>query len=306
MRRINGIMYKDLRKERVEIFEETKHLYCTNKRLVDSINYSKQNQKVIAEGVQIAAPIDKYNVPANVVVSRKRSLAAAGQYSVRNVCVLNFASATNAGGGVAKGSNAQEEAICRCSTLYPCISDSRVVSQFHDKHRRDLISGQINALYNDDCIYTPKVTVFSNDTDTPMLLPENLWYEVDVISCAAPNLRSKPSNAMNPNSGSKAVTIKPTELLELHKKRMCRILDIARANGAEVIILGAFGCGAFKNPPDVVARAMKEIVKKYLYSFETIEFAVYCPPRDTKNYDVFNRTLQGEINGRIDRPLSRC
>lgn len=284
-------MYKDLRKERVEIFEETKHLYCTNKRLADSINFSIQNQKVIAEGEQLPACSDKFDMPANVVVSRKRSLAAAGQYSDQNVCVLNFASATNAGGGVTKGSNAQEEAICRCSTLYPSISDSRVVSQFHDKHRRDLKSGKMNALYNDDCIYTPKVTVFRNDTDTPTLLPEELWYEVDVISCAAPNLRSKPSNAMNPDSGSKAVNIKPSELLDLHKKRMSRILDIVKANGAEVVILGAFGCGAFQNSPDVVARAMKETVKKYLYSFKTIEFAVYCTPRDTKNYDVFMRTL---------------
>lgn len=96
---------------------------------------------------------------------------------------------------------------------------------------------------------------------------------------------------MNPDSGSKAVSIKPSELLELHKKRMGRILDIAKAKGAEVVVLGAFGCGAFQNPPDVVARAMKEIVKKYLYSFETIEFAVYCPPENTKNYDAFKRTL---------------
>ncbi|MDE6635686.1 MAG: TIGR02452 family protein, partial [Lachnospiraceae bacterium] len=211
------MMYKDLRKERVEIFEETKHLYGANKRLVDSINFSKQNQKVIAEDVQISIFTDKYNMPANVVVSRKRSLAAAGQYLDQNVCVLNFASATNAGGGVTRGSNAQEEAICRCSTLYACISDRRVVSQFHDKHRKGIKSGQISALYNDDCIYTPKVTVFRNDTDVPTLLPEKLWYEVDVISCAAPNLRSKPSNVMNPYSGNKAVNMKPSELLELHK-----------------------------------------------------------------------------------------
>lgn len=284
-------MYKDLREERVEIFEETKRLYDTNRRLADSIVFSRQNQKVITEGVQISVPADRYHVPANVVVSQKRSLMAASQYADRKVCVLNFASATNAGGGVTKGSNAQEEAICRCSTLYPCISDQCVVKQFHNKHREDLKAGQINALYNDDCIYTPRITVFRDDTGMPMLLPENFWYEVDIISCAAPNLRSKPGNVMNPNSGSKGVNIKPIELLELHKKRMSRILDIVKANDAEVVILGAFGCGAFQNPPDVVARAMKEIVKNYLYSFKTIEFAVYCPPADTKNYDVFKKIL---------------
>ena len=51
--------------------------------------------------------------------------------------------------------------------------------------------------------------------------------------------------------------------MELHKKRMSRILDILKANGAEAVILGAFDCGAFQNSLDVVARAMKEIVKKF-------------------------------------------
>lgn len=285
-------MYKDLRKKRVEIFEETKRLCQTDKRLAESIVIdSRQNQKVIREGMQIPVPADRYSVPANVVVSQKRSLAAAKQYADQRVCVLNFASATNAGGGVTKGSNAQEEAICRCSTLYLCISECSVVKQFYDKHREDLKLGKINALYNDDCIYTPKVIVFRDDTDMPMLLPKELWYKVDIISCAAPNLRDKPDNAMNPGSGSKGISIKPVELLELHKKRMSRILDIAKSNGAEVVILGAFGCGAFQNPPDVVALAMKETVKNYLYSFDTIEYAIYCPPADTKNYDIFKRIL---------------
>lgn len=284
-------MSKDLREERRELFEETKRIYSTDKGLVDSISFSKQNQKVIAEDAEVAVSAVKYDAPAKVLVSQKRSLAAASQYSNQKVCVLNFASATNPGGGVTKGSNAQEEAICRCSTLYPCISDGRITDQFHEKHRKDLKSGQLNALYNDDCIYTPNVTVFRKDTENPELLPENLWYEIDVISCAAPNLRNKPSNAMNPDSGNKAVSIKPSELLKLHKKRMSRVLDIAKMNGAEVMILGAFGCGAFQNSPDVVARAMQGVVKDYLHSFKTIEFAVYCPPRDTKNYDVFKRTL---------------
>ena len=162
---------------------------------------------------------------------------------------------------------------------------------FHNKHRSALKDGKMNALYNNDCIYTPRVTVFKSDTDNPRVLPENLWYEVDIISCAAPNLRSRPSNAMNPDSGNKAVSIKPSELLELHKKRISRVLDIASLNGAEVVILGAFGCGAFQNSPDIVAQAMYGVVQNYLYHFKAIEFAVYCPPRDTRNYDVFKRTL---------------
>lgn len=284
-------MPKDLREERKEIFEETKRLYTTDKRLVDSVTFSKENQQVVTEDVEIITPKAKYDIPAKVLVSQKRSLEAASEYLEQKVCVLNFASATNAGGGVTKGSNAQEEAICRCSTLYPCISDHKVTSQFHYYHRNALHSGQMNALYNNDCIYTPGVTVFKSDTDHPQLLAEKLWYKVDMISCAAPNLRSKPSNAMNPDSGDRAVSIKPSELLELHKKRISRVLDIASLNGAEVVILGAFGCGAFQNPPDVVAQAMYEVVQTYLYHFKAIEFAVYCSPRDTMNYDVFKRIL---------------
>lgn len=47
--------------------------------------------------------------------------------------------------------------------------------------------------------------------------------------------------------------------------------------------MGAFGCGAFCNPPEVVAEAFAETIKEFLYDFETIEFAVYCFARDTKN-----------------------
>ena len=148
----------------------------------------------------------------------------------------------------------------------------------------------MTAIYNDDCIFTPDVTVFKSDTDYPELLPENKWYSVDVISCAAPNLRFKPSNGMNPDSGER-VKVTDKELLEIHIKRLTRILDIATANKNEVIILGAFGCGAFKNNPSVVAEASARVIKKYLKKFKVIEFAIYCSDRDTVKYDTFNRRL---------------
>lgn len=282
----------NLREERKEIFIDTQKLYESNARLVESIRNSKSQQKVIKANEEVClSKQTKYDTPAKVVVSKKRSLEAAKGYPNQKVCVLNFASATNPGGGVVNGSSAQEEAICRCSTLYPCISDINIVEQFHNKHRMLLKNDELNALYNNDCIYTPDVTVFKTDTEFPKLMPEEEWYKVDIISCAAPNLRSNPSNSMNPDSGKKGVSIKASELLELHIQRMRRILDIAKINGEEVMILGAFGCGAFCNSPDVVAEAMARILREYRSDFKVIEFAVYCSSQDTRNYDVFKRRL---------------
>ena len=48
------------------------------------------------------------------------------------------------------------------------------------------------SLSNDDIIYTPGVVVFKTDTSAPATMPESEWYEVDVITCAAPNLRDNP------------------------------------------------------------------------------------------------------------------
>ena len=137
-----------------------------------------------------------------------------------------------------------------------------------------------NPINNADIIYTPDVTVFKTDTGRPKLMNEAEWYDVDVITCAAPNLRERPSNRFNQGNGDRAVKVSDRELLEIHKKRLTRILDVAVLNGDEVVILGAFGCGAFQNKPEVVARAAKEAMADYLHAFKTIEFAVYCPPID--------------------------
>lgn len=89
----------------------------------------------------------------------------------------------------------------------------------------------------------------------------------------------------------KAASITDDELLAIHEKRFTRILDIALTNNNDVVILGAFGCGAFENNPGVVAAAAKNVVEKYIHAFRVIEFAVYCSPRDSHNYDVFSSVL---------------
>lgn len=276
------------RNENIEIFKDTEKLCKTKKELLDAIQYSQQHQKVILEDEKVVQErMEHYPKKAKVIVSKKRTFDAASAYQGQKVCVLNFASATNPGGGVVHGSSAQEECLCRCSTLYFNLNTKKMWNAFYEPHREEQ-----NALHNDDCIYTPNVTVFKKDTANPYLMQEKDWYQVAVITCAAPNLRSKPENRMNAGERAKAVKVTDRELLALHEKRLRRILDIAAANENEVVILGAFGCGAFANSPQVVAQAMKNVVKEYLHAFKNIEFAVYCTSKDESNYQIFDRVMK--------------
>ena len=273
--------------ENVEVFEDTKKLCETNGKIKEVLARSVKNQKLILEEEELSA-VDKarFEDEAKIVVSIKRTFEAAAGYAGQKVAVHNFASATNPGGGVTRGSSAQEECLCRCSGLYFCLSVSEMMKGFYYPHRNAK-----NPINNADIIYTPDVTVFKTDTSRPKLMDEKDWYDVDVITCVAPNLRERPSNRFNQNNGDHAVKVSDKELFEIHKKRLTRILDVAALNNAEVVILGAFGCGAFQNKPEVVSRAAKEVITEYLHVFKTIEFAVYCSPRDDTNFRVFKRVL---------------
>ena len=276
----------DRREINREIFEDTELQCKKHPVLAKVVKEAIQKQKIYLETESVVSLKEKKHGRTEIVVSAKRSFEAAKAYRDKKVCVHNFASATNPGGGVTRGSSAQEECLCRCSTLYFNLVAQACWDKFYAPHR-----AMHYPVYNDDCIYTPDVVVFKSDTDYPIVLPESEWYKVNVLTCAAPNLRAIPSNSMNPNAGKKPVKMKNSELLELHLKRNRRILDVAAANGNEVVILGAFGCGAFQNPPEVVAESYKQLVKEYDGVFETIEFAVYCPEHDRRNYEVFCRIL---------------
>ena len=275
------------REELIKIFENTVWMCENNRRLVDKIKSSMVYNRVISE--ENADDILENLIYGNetekevkIIVSKKRSFEAASAYRGKHVSVLNFASATKPGGGVTKGASAQEECLCRISTLYKCISASEITEAFHKKHRYALKTGEMDSLYNDDCIQTCGVTIFKSDTKKPVLLPEKEWFDVDVISCAAPNLR-----CMSQYNKDWKKSVTDQDLLDIYKKRTNRVLDIARYAKSEVVILGAFGCGAFANSPELVAYAMNAAINEHKYDFETIELAIYCPPRDTSNYEVF-------------------
>ena len=172
------------REERVQVFKETMKLCEENERLNKSIKNSVINQGIIWEEDLLEEPVVPGNIQPRILISQKRTMEAVEQYSRtgKKVCALNFASYIQPGGGVVKGSSAQEESICRISTLYPAISDISV-QDFYQKHlemiRKDKEKGKIEGLRKnrDDCIYTPGVVVLRKDTKECELMPEEEWYE---------------------------------------------------------------------------------------------------------------------------------
>ncbi len=279
------------REENIEIFMDTEKLCRTNPVLIRAWKDSSARQKLILESKQIEYEANRYEKPALVKVSRKRTFEAAmdSVYYERKVAVLNFASATSPGGGVVNGSSAQEECLCRCSTLYYNLTEEYMWKNFYQPHRR-----QGNPIHNDDLIYTPGVVIFKSDTACPQLMPESSWKKVNVITCAAPNLRERPANSFNLGNGNKAAFVSDKELEAIHIKRGRKILEAAAADKNDVIVLGAYGCGAFMNKPEVVARAYSALVEEFRNSFEAMEFAVYCSPRDDSNFRVFNDMIMAK------------
>lgn len=271
-------LYLIRKQQLASVFEDTMAQIKQSEEWMIAIDYSIHNQQFIpASAIISISDVPKADKPANIIVSQLRSFEAAAQYIGKRTAVLNFASATNPGGGVEKGASAQEECLCRVSTLYPCLADQKMRASFYTPHRKNG-----NALHNDDIIYTPNVLVIKDDDHNPLSEP----FSVDIISCAAPNLREKPNNAYNSGDGNK-VQISDNELLALHEKRARKIFASAIANGVEVLILGAFGCGAFQNDPHIVAQAYKNVLPDFAHYFHTIEFAIFCNAKNIENYQVF-------------------
>ena len=278
----------DRRTKNAEIFRDTEHRYKSNSELIAIVQESTENQVFIPEKLAVNFSEQPKTNKAKIIISSKRSLEAADVYAKqgKKVCVLNFASATNPGGGVVNGSSAQEECICRCTTLYPCLKNEELWTSFYAPHRK-----AANPLYNNDCIYTPDVCVFKSDTNFPELLPRDEWWKVNILTCAAPNLRERPSNPMNSYAGYKPAKVSPAELETLLISRIRRIFEVAVANDNEVLILGAFGCGAFRNPPEIVAKVFYNVMQDFLGYFETIEYAIYHTEREVANHEAFQKIM---------------
>ena len=77
------------------------------------------------------------------------------------------------------------------------------------------------------------------------------------------------------------------ELYREFVKRWKCILSAGAKHKADVLILGAFGCGVFANPSELVVAAFNNVLPEFRNHFETIEFAVYTTRMDAPNYQAF-------------------
>ena len=108
------------REDLIKIFEDTLLMCDTNETLVNKINYSMRHNQVISD-TNIEDISEKLihgtKKEATISVSKKRSSEAASAYKGKHISVLNFASATNPGGGVTRGASAKEECLCRINLI---------------------------------------------------------------------------------------------------------------------------------------------------------------------------------------------
>ena len=194
------------------------------------------------------------------------------------VAVLNFANAYTPGGSVADGVMAQEECLCRSSNLYNCITLPYLIQNYYKHNAKN--TGDMGT---DAVIYTPGVTVFKSDDPVPERLESCFW--TDVITCAAPYYNTEKK---------KPVTLDKLETV--FRSRIRNILEVAAANQVDILILGAFGCGAFHNPPELVAGVFHELLVKKGYGrfFQQVIFAIKKGDGSNNNLQIFREILAGD------------
>ena len=199
----------------------------------------------------------------NVKVIEADSVTAMTLFANTKVAILNMASAKRPGGGVASGSKAQEESLFRCSNLALSISQ------------------EFYPLREDEFLYTRNAVFFKDVMYNDM----EFAIEADVITCAAINLND---NAIYGYFGREVNTdnvLDDPEYVRLTNKKIASIITIAIKHGVENLILGAWGCGVFKNDPNFIAQTFYQNLKindRYKH-FDNVIFALINDKNSTAN-----------------------
>ncbi|MCD7770194.1 MAG: TIGR02452 family protein [Oscillospiraceae bacterium] len=202
-------------------------------------------------------------------------LRAAGEAEPR-ILVLNLASATQPGGHTRKGASAQEEDLCRRTSLLLSL-ESEDAKRYYDYN-----SARKTRMGSDAVVLSPYVEVIKDTSAKP--LPEP--FPISVMSCSAPMIRL----------GLEGMT--QVEYEQMLYKRIRGMLLAAASQGYRHLILGAFGCGVYGNDGAVVSDLFCRAIRDFTYAgknsgglFDTIQFAVLCRPGKDYNYREFCRNF---------------
>jgi uncharacterized protein (TIGR02452 family) len=208
-------------------------------------------------------------VTAETTGSAARRLANLG---VGSVTALNFASAKNPGGGFLTGAKAQEEDLARCSALYACLVSQR---DYYEANR-----ACDSMLYTDHIIYSPSVPFFRDDGLRLLERP----FVCSIITAPAPNAGQL--LLRDPGSGP--------DIERTLRARAGVVLATAQAENQRNLVLGAWGCGVFRNRPEQVAAVFKDsLLGSFRGAFDRVTFAVYDRSRDASNLAAFRREFGG-------------
>lgn len=176
-----------------------------------------------------------------------------------NPVVMNMASYKHPGGGVINGSMAQEENIFRRTNLYQSLYQyvdyaNQYGIEQNPRYKYPLLSYGM--------IYSPDVTVFRGSERNGYYLLSSP-YKVSFISLPAMKRPMLTNNRMNDID------------LSVTKEKIRRFFGLANEMGHTDMVLSAFGCGSYGNPPEQISQLFKEVIDEYYGYFREITFAIF-------------------------------
>jgi uncharacterized protein (TIGR02452 family) len=224
---------------------------------------------------------------------QESTLGAEGKSTLR-VAVLNLASERTAGGGWLGGALAQEESICYRTSLYLSL------------HKSLYPLPSPSALYSPDVVIIRESWNQGHELLVPKVKPTDL-HVVSVISVAAirrPRVQRLQSTIDGKISEKEVFTSSSDR--DLTKTKMRIALRVAASNGHRRLVLGALGCGAFKNPTEEVANCWLEVLREPEFTggwWQDVIFAVLDKGSDGDNaardrmgnFMTFYNVLDGKI-----------
>lgn len=249
---------------------------CENQRITSKIGTNMKSVYYPSDTIfAIKGPCQPvYQVTKESTIAALKRLVV--EENAGKTVALNFANATNPGGGYLRGALAQEEMICQASGLLPCIVEQK---QFYvDNMDRENMTQTY--LYTNDMIYSPDVPVIRDDDDT-LISP----FLASFITSPAPCLID----------GRQKRTPTRDEANQALLVRIRKIILLAISKGYKNIVLGAFGCGAFRNNPVDVANIFSIVLKAEGYEtfFNRIVFAIKSKPGAVSaNYTEFEKVFR--------------